>query len=236
MRSLGGRFTEQGMRGNPKQRVRRHPPIRSVVGAKLHDALVEGQPDQRSTAMEHRWRWQKRAQGAIEWVAPAPGQLGADGGTVTVSPPSTHPGRCPSCGRRAHIRVAFLALPVCSPFGPVGEGCSRAHATQTIAARWSSWADVAAAHTAAAGELHSRPDGTEWDERTAAYIERRGQYAAFLAAAPSDSARRLALRLWGGDPPGLSVADTATIVAGILTEPAEQDMQVSDREADPDQH
>ena len=180
---------------------------------------VNNTPEARLTAGEHRWRWQKRSQGAIEWVAPAPGQLGADGGTVTVSPPSTHPGRCPSCGRRAHIRVAFLALPVCSPFGPVGEGCSRSHATATIVARWSSWADVAAAHTAAARDVLSRPEGSEWDERTAAYITHRGQYAAFLAAAPNDSARRLALQLWSGDPPRLSVADTATIVAGVLTDP-----------------
>jgi hypothetical protein len=175
------------------------------------------------TAGEHRWRWEKQPHGAIEWVAPAPGQLGADGGTVTVSPPSTQPDRCPSCGRRAHIRVAFLVLPVCSPFGPVGEGCSRAHATQGIAARWSTWADVAAAHTDAASELRGRPEASEWNERTAAHVAYRGEYAAFLAAAPSDSARRLALRLWSGDPPRLSVADTATIVAGILTELPGQD-------------
>jgi hypothetical protein len=180
---------------------------------------VDSAPEARLTARGHRWRWQKRSHGAIEWIAPAPGQLGADGGTVTVSPPSTHPSRCPSCGRRAHIRVAFLVLPVCSPFGPVGEGCCRAHATQTIAAKWSSWADVAAAQSQAAGELRGQPDGTEWDERTAAYIEHRGQYAAFLAAAPSDSARRLALDLWSSDPPRLSVADTAKIVAAVLTDP-----------------
>ncbi len=108
-------------------------------------------------------------------------------------------------------------LPVCSPFAPVGEGCSRAHATETIAARWSSWADVANAHTDAAREHRNRREGSEWAERTAAYIEGRGQYAAFLAAAPSDSARRLALQLWRGAPPRLSVADTATIVAGIMT-------------------
>src|SRR4051812_21479217 len=82
-------------------------------------------PEARLTAGGHRWRWQKRPHGAIEWVGHAPGQLGADGGTVTVSPPSPYPDRCPSCGRHAHLRVAFLALPVCSPFGPVGEGCSR---------------------------------------------------------------------------------------------------------------
>jgi hypothetical protein len=180
---------------------------------------VDSAPEARLTAGEHRWRWQKQPRGAIEWVAPAPGQLGADGGTVTVSPPSTPTGRCPSCGRRAHIRVAFLALPVCSPFGPVGEGCSRSHATQTIAARWSSWADVAAAHADTVAQFRGRPESSEWDARTAAYIENRGQYAAFLAAAPSDSARRLALRLWSGDPPRLSVADTATIVAAILGEP-----------------
>lgn len=124
-------------------------------------------------------------------------------------------------------------LPVCSPFGPVGEGCCRAHATQTIAAKWSSWADVAAAHTQAAGELLRRPDGTEWDERTAAYIEHRGEYAAFLAAASSDSARRLALQLWSGDPPKLSVAETATVVAGILANPPDQDTRIDGREADP---
>jgi hypothetical protein len=183
-------------------------------------------PEARMTADGHRWRWQKRPRGAIEWVAPAPGQLGADGGTVGVSPPSTHLGRCPSCGRRARLRVAFLVLSVCSPFSPVGEGCCRAHSTQTIAAEWSSWADVAAAHTKAAEEVRERPDGTEWDERTAAYIEHRGQYAAFLAAAPSDSARRLALELWSGDPPRLSIADTATIVGGILTEPPPQTSQL----------
>jgi hypothetical protein len=180
---------------------------------------VDDQPDRNNAAVDHRWRWHKRPAGAIEWIAPAPGQLGDDGGTVTVSAPSTHPGRCPTCGRRAPIRVAFLALPVCSPFGPVGEGCSRSHATATIVARWSSWADVAAAHTAAARDVLGRPEGSEWDERTAAYITHRGQYAAFLAAAPSDSARRLALQLWSGDPPHLSVADTATIVAGVLTDP-----------------
>lgn len=178
---------------------------------------VANASEARTTVGEHPWRWKRRPHGAVEWVAAAPGQLGEDGGTVTVSPPSPHSGECPSCGRRAHIRVAFLRLPVCSPFGPVGEGCSRAHATQSIAAGWSSWADVAAALTEAAGELRGRPDASEWDERTAAYIEHRGQYAAFLAAAPSDSARRLALQLWSGDPPRLSVADTATIVAGILT-------------------
>jgi hypothetical protein len=170
-------------------------------------------------ASAYRWLWQKRTTGAIEWVAPAPGQLGADGGTVTVTPPSTHAGRCPSCGRRAKIRFAFLALPVCSPFGPVGEGCSRTHATGTIASKWSSWADVAAAHTAAVCEIRDRPEASEWDERTAAYIAHRGEYAEFLAAAPSHSARRLALQLWSGDPPRLSVADTATIVAGVMTAP-----------------
>ncbi|MCZ2859186.1 hypothetical protein [Blastococcus sp. VKM Ac-2987] len=189
-------------------------------------------PEAPPAAGGHRWRWQKRPHGAIEWVAPAPGQLGEDGGTVTVSPPSPHPGRCPSCGRRAHIRVAFLALPVCSPFGPVGQGCSRAHATQSIAAKWSSWTDVSAAHTEAAGELRARADASEWDERTAAYIEHRGQYAAFLAAAPSETARRLALQLWSGDPPRLSVADTATIITGILTEPPEHDGQANARDAD----
>jgi len=193
-------------------------------------------PQARMTIGEHRWRWKRRPNGAVEWVAAAPGQLGEDGGTVTVSPPSPHPGRCPSCGRRAHIRVAFLALPVCSPFGPVGEGCSRAHATQSIAAKWSSWADVSAAHTEAAGELRGRPEASEWDGRTAAYIEQRGQYAAFMAAAPSDTARRLALQLWSGDPPHLSVADTATIVAAVLAEPLDQDTQANDREADPDEH
>lgn len=180
---------------------------------------VDNAPEAQLTAGEHRWRWQKQPHGAIEWIAPAPGQLGADGGTVRVSPPSPHPDRCPTCGRRAPIRVAFLQLPVCSPFGPVGEGCSRAHATHTIAARWSSWADVAAAHTDAASELRDRPDATEWNARTAAYIEHRCEYAAFLAAAHSDSARRLALQLWSGDPPRLSVADTATIVAGVLSQP-----------------
>ncbi|MGY2078821.1 hypothetical protein [Modestobacter sp. SYSU DS0657] len=150
-----------------------------------------------------------------------------------MSPPSPHPDRCPTCGRRARIRVAFLLLPVCSPFSPVGEGCSRVHATRTIAARWSSWADVAAAHTEAAAELRHRPDGTEWHERTVAYLEQRGQYAAFLAAAPSDSARRLALGLWSGDPPRLSVADTATLIAGVLTEPPAQDTQTDTGEADP---
>ncbi|MGY1836281.1 hypothetical protein ACI79P_14335 [Blastococcus sp. SYSU DS0510] len=115
---------------------------------------------------------------------------------------------------------------MCTPFSPVGKGCCRPHATQTIAARWSSWADVAAAHADAAGELRERPDRTEWDERTAAYIEHRGQYAGFLAAAPSDSARRLALQLWSGDPPRLSVADTATIVAAVLTEPPPQTSQL----------
>jgi hypothetical protein len=160
-------------------------------------------------------------EGAVEWVAPAPGQLGADGGTVIVSPLSPSMGQCPSCGRRARIRLAFLVLPVCSPFRPVGEGCSRAHATRTIAAKWSSWAHVAAAHTEAASDLRSRPGWTDREERTAAYIEHRGHYAAFLAAAPSDSARRLALQLWSGDPPRLSVTDTATIVAGVLSPPAQ---------------
>ena len=155
------------------------------------------------------------------------GQLGADGGTVRVSPPSPSTGHCASCGRRMRIRVAFLVLPVCSPFGPVGEGCSRAHATETIAAKWSSWADVGAAHTEAASELRNRSDGKDADERTAAYIEHRGQYAAFLAAAPSDSARRMALQLWSGDPPRLSVADSATIVAGVLTQRPKQDMLTS---------
>jgi hypothetical protein len=171
------------------------------------------------TTGEHRWRWQRRPDGAVEWVAPAPGQLGVDGGIVTVSPPSAHPGRCPSCGQETGFRVAFLVLPVCSPFGPVGEGCSRAHATNAIASRWSSWADVATAHTAAARERRTQREQSEWDERTAAYLEHRGQYAAFLASAPNDAARRLALQLWNGDPPRLSVADTATIVAGILAEP-----------------
>jgi hypothetical protein len=186
----------------------------SVFGRTM--SAVNSEPGASQPAEEHRWRWQKGNQGAIEWVAPAPGQLGGDGGTVTVSPPSMNLGRCASCGRRAHVHVAFLVLPVCSPFGPVGEGCCRAHAAATIAARWSSWADVAAAHTDAARELRGRREGSDWDERTADYIEHRGQYAAFLASAASDSARRLALRLWSGDPPGLSVADTATIVAGVL--------------------
>jgi hypothetical protein len=130
-----------------------------------------------------------------------------------------HGQRCGSCGRRARVRVAFLVLPVCSPFGPVGEGCSRTHATGGIVSKWSSWADVEAAHTAAARDIRCRPEASDWDERTAAYIAHRGEYAAFLAAAPTDSARRLALQLWLGDPPRLTVAETRTIVAGVLAEP-----------------
>jgi len=86
----------------------------SVLGARMCPVGVELETSR--AVGEHVLHWRRRTTGAIEWIAPAPGQLG--GGTVTVSPPSAHFGRCGSCGRRARVRVAFLVLPVCSPFGP----------------------------------------------------------------------------------------------------------------------
>jgi hypothetical protein len=169
-----------------------------------------------------RWRWRRLepSAGRPMWQAPAPGQLGEDGGTVFVRRFGLEGDACPACGRRVALWHAFLTLSLpWRMLGPVGFGCSREHASQGIPDDCG-WSYVAEVFARAADEIRAGGQGTHWDETRARWCDRRGERAGWLSAQPAP-VRHLALQLWAADNGRLSVADMAVVTTAVLTGPAQ---------------
>ncbi len=169
-----------------------------------------------ATGASVSWRWRRHTgPGWPAWRATVPGPVGDDGGTVYVGRRDAVRGRCYTCGRRAQLWQASLALP--QPFPPVldlpGGGCTRDHIAIAIP---STWAAVAVIYAATADEFRHLPA----DRLVRALVCRRVRQARWAEWLDGQlpPARRLALTLWTRDP-HLAPPETTAVIAAVLSEP-----------------